>query len=93
MASWAAVLAWTGFRWSGVTGTMRFAAREGRWFWSNGRAWGTCEQQETGDRVRFTIAVLYGVLTLSELEVTGVGAVTLDRAVKVQEGENASWCL
>ena len=32
MVSWAAVLAWTGFQWSGVTGAMRFAARKGRWF-------------------------------------------------------------
>lgn len=42
MASWAAVLAESGFQYTGVERTMTFAAKEGEWFWSNGAAWGTC---------------------------------------------------
>ena len=91
MASWAAVLAWTGFQWSGVTGTMRFAAREGKWFWSNGEAWGTCEQRETVEGMEVTLQVLYGSLTLRRFEVTGVRTITLDAAVTVREGESVSW--
>jgi uncharacterized protein (DUF608 family) len=50
MASWAAVLALTGFRWDGVNGAMEFAAREGTFFWSNGDAWGTCKIMADSDR-------------------------------------------
>ncbi len=60
MASWAAVLALTGFDYSGVTKTMRLAARPGSHFWSNGYAWGTCAVE--GSRVRLT--VLGGTLAL-----------------------------
>jgi hypothetical protein len=93
MASWAAVLAWTGFQWSGVTGTMRFAAREGRWFWSNGEAWGTCEQRRTEDRTQVTLKVLHGSVGLRQLEVIDVGRITLGAMVVVQESDSISWCL
>jgi non-lysosomal glucosylceramidase len=42
MASWAGVLALSGFQYSGAEKTMEFAAHEGTFFWSNGSAWGTC---------------------------------------------------
>jgi hypothetical protein len=93
MASWAAVLAWTGFQWSGVTGTMRFAAREGRWFWSNGEAWGTCELRRMEEGVQVTLKVLHGSLALRELNVAGVGTVALEATVTVGEDESFSWCL
>ena len=52
MASWAAVLALTGFHYDGITREMHFhrAERACRWFWSNGTAWGTCEQRPTRGR-------------------------------------------
>jgi hypothetical protein len=93
MASWAAVLAWTGFQWSGVTGTMRFVAREGRWFWSNGSAWGTCELRPTGDRLQVSLNVLHGSLTLRALEVFGVGTLLLDQAMTIIESDSATWSL
>jgi hypothetical protein len=93
MASWAAVLAWTGFEWSGVTGTMRFAAREGKWFWSNGEAWGTCELWRKGEGMQATVQVLHGSLALRQLDVAGVGTVALEATVTVEEGENVPWRL
>jgi uncharacterized protein (DUF608 family) len=46
MASWAAVLALSGFQYSGDDKTISFAAPTGDspaiYFWSNGSAWGTC---------------------------------------------------
>lgn len=42
MASWAAVLALTGFRYSAVTRELAVAAKPGRHFWSSGYAWGSC---------------------------------------------------
>jgi non-lysosomal glucosylceramidase len=41
MASWAAVLALTGFHYSAVTRELSLAGRVGRLFWSTGYAWGT----------------------------------------------------
>ncbi len=41
MAAWSAVPAWCGFRYSGPSKTMSFAAKDGTWFWSNGAAFGT----------------------------------------------------
>ncbi len=40
MASWAALLALTGFQYSAVDKVMTLAAKEGRFFWSTGYAWG-----------------------------------------------------
>jgi len=77
MASWAAVLALTGFRYSGVEKSIEFAAAEkaSTAFWSNGYAWGTCRQVRVGKGVRVELAVLYGSLTLKRLTIKGVGSV------------------
>ena len=40
MASWSAVLALSGFNYSGVNKSFRITGRPGTWFWSNGSAWG-----------------------------------------------------
>ena len=47
MASWAAVLAMTGFRYSAVDGAIAFAAtaRVSTTFWSTGYGWGVLEQR------------------------------------------------
>jgi len=86
MASWAAVLAMTGFQYSAVTQTLTFAARPGRHFWSNGRAWGTCLIELAGDTRSVTLAVLYGTLPLRRLELSGWGAVETD-GVPLAAGE------
>jgi len=41
MASWAAVLAWTGFQYSAVERSLKIDNRPGRYFWSTGGAWGS----------------------------------------------------
>lgn len=61
MASWAALLAWSEFQYSGVTGTMHLTARPGTYFWSNGYAWGTCC---ITDR-EATLTVLHGELNIA----------------------------
>ncbi len=64
MASWAAVLALTGFRYSAVTKTMHFAERQGTFPWSNGSAWGTCSIQDHDGQSEVMLDVLYGGLDL-----------------------------
>ena len=60
MASWGAVLAISGFDYSGVEKRMSFAARVGKWFWSNGHAWGTCRLSQRGKRWQAELAVMQG---------------------------------
>jgi hypothetical protein len=75
MASWAAVLALTGFQYSAVTQTMRFAAaaEQTKWFWSNGNAWGTIEQTPRDGKIEVNRVVVSGVLALKTLGLRGVG--------------------
>ena len=65
MASWGAVVALSGFSYSGVDRSMGITPRAGRYFWSNGYAWGVCEVSD--DEV--TIEVCEGSLDLSTLRV------------------------
>ena len=67
MASWAAVLALSDFHYSGVDQTMNFTAAPGRYFWSNGYAYGVCEV--SSDAVR--LEVLKGSLDLKALTLSG----------------------
>jgi hypothetical protein len=66
MASWAAILALSGFHYSAVEGSMAFTARPGRYFWSNGSAWGTCQIEADGSA---TLSVLHGSLSLNRLTI------------------------
>lgn len=68
MASWAAVLALSDFHYSGVDKTMNFTADPGRYFWSNGYAYGICEVSE--DAV--SLQVLKGSLDLKALTLSGL---------------------
>ena len=85
MASWAAVLALTGFHYSAVTGVMEFAraAKQATWFWSNGYAWGTFRQKKTRKGLTVELKVLHGKVHLSALEVAGAGKVKLKRTLVV----------
>ena len=88
MASWAAVLALTGFHYSAVTGAMTFRAATGRHFWSTGYAWGTCTI--AGDARRgwtLTLGVAEGNVTLASVAV-GDHRATLSPSRTVRAGES-----
>ena len=88
MAAWAGVLALTGFQYSGVSKTMRFAARDGKHFWSNGYAWGTCEQKSGKAGISVKLSVLGGDLSLSRFVLTGKPEVMLAADKVIQAGES-----
>jgi len=73
MASWSAVLALTGFHYSGVTKEMSFTSRNGKYFWSNGEAWGKIliSSGKTGKNVK--IHVMHGTLQLKKLILNDYG--------------------
>ena len=74
MASWGMVLALTGFGYEGTTGVLRLRGRDGaRDFWSTGDAWGVAEQRHQDGTLRTEITVHGGRLTLSRIDLTGLG--------------------
>jgi len=73
MASWAAILALSGFHYSAVTGVLTFSPVAGRYFWSNGWAWGTCELVQAGSSFNVRLAVRFGRLRISRLKLRGFG--------------------
>jgi uncharacterized protein (DUF608 family) len=91
MASWAAVVAWTGFEYSGVSKTMRFAAKPGTFFWSNGYAWGTCVVRKVGPAFRVALSVRHGDLVVSEFVLRGVGAHRVRSPQRIGAGQKAEF--
>jgi len=87
MASWAAVLAMTGFNYSGVTKTMTFAGKEGQFFWSNGYAWGSCSLKRTAKGMNVDLSVLQGQLDLSRFVLRGLGEIKFGETLLIRAGE------
>jgi uncharacterized protein (DUF608 family) len=87
MASWAALLALTGFQYSAVEKVMTFAAKEGRFFWSTGYAWGSVVLCRDADGWIVDLDVLGGKLSLRRLDVRGVGAASIPD-VTLYEGDH-----
>lgn len=65
MASWATVVAFSGFNYSGIDKSMKITSKPGRYFWSNGYSWGNFEV--TNKEV--TIEVIKGSLAIDKLTV------------------------
>ncbi|HDS06822.1 MAG TPA: hypothetical protein ENO05_04275 [Bacteroides sp.] len=73
MASWSAVLALTGFRYSAVEGSMAFRPKKGNHFWSNGYRYGTVEIRDEGTHMQVTLRPVNGELTLNRFVLKGYG--------------------
>jgi len=89
MASWAAVLALTGFNYSGVEKSMTFAAKDGTFFFSNGYAWGNCSVKRSNKAARVELSVMQGELTLSKFALRDFGQAQFKRPLKIKAGERA----
>ncbi len=88
MASWAGILATSGFQYSGVTKSISFTSRPGVYFWSNGSAWGICEISDSKAKLQ----VLQGTLTLNSFELKGKCKIQMKNLV-IREGENKEFTL
>jgi uncharacterized protein (DUF608 family) len=73
MASWAAVLALTGFHFSAVNEELQFAAQPGHWFWSTGHAWGTCTLRRQDDSFQVHLQAAEGQVRLKTFRLTDAG--------------------
>ena len=83
MASWASVLALSGFQYSAIDKSMSFKSNPGTYFWSNGSAWGTI-QIENG---KVTINLLHGTLSLEKFALEGRSEIEL-KYFKLKAGES-----
>jgi len=77
MASWAGLLAMTGFHYSAVDRSLAFAAADGpaTWFWSNGYAWGIVRQRPGKGKVQVELRVAEGTLDVRHVSLKGAGSV------------------
>jgi non-lysosomal glucosylceramidase len=69
MASWASVIALSGFQYSAIEKSMSFTSKPGTYFWSNGSAWGTCKVSEN----KAELHVLSGEVELGRFTLKGAG--------------------
>lgn len=83
MASWSAVLALSGFHYSGVDKSMSFTSKPGTYFWSNGYAWGTCNV-EAG---KASLQLLHGNLDLAHFSLNGSPA-KLSKPLSLKGGDS-----
>ncbi|MGM9738957.1 MAG: GH116 family glycosyl-hydrolase [Candidatus Cryptobacteroides sp.] len=81
MASWAPVVALAEYSYSGIEQTMHITCRPGRYFWSNGSAWGTVEVTLPS----VLIEVIHGTLSLKSL---GIGEKMLRKRINLNAGES-----
>jgi hypothetical protein len=91
MASWAAVLAMTGFQYSGVDKSMTFAPKEGKYFWSNGYAWGSCSIRRTTRGMSVELLVLHGQIALSKFSLRDYGSTDFKEPMAIPAGSKAQF--
>lgn len=91
MASWSALLALTGFCYSGVTGELKLADVGGRQFWSDGYAYGTFELLKGKSGASVRIEVLGGEISLKKITVENTGTITLKEKQKYAPGKPAEF--
>lgn len=61
----------TGFNYSAVTGGLKFTGNPGKYFWSNGYAYGTAEISGNGTGGSLKLKVLNGSINISGIKLDG----------------------
>ena len=79
MAAWAGILAYTGFHYSAVDNIMKFNAKEGKYFWSNGYQYGTIKISKSGSKKKVTITSLNGDLDLNSFVLNNYGTINFKK--------------
>lgn len=86
MAAWAGLIALAGFHYSAVTQTLEFTAKSGKYFWSNGYAYGMVKISAENQNRQIELRVLRGELRFRILKLAGFGE-KLFEASQVLHGE------
>ncbi len=89
MAAWSEILALSGFHFSAIKRSLSFSSATGKYFWSNGYAWGTCHVTPNGAK----LSVLKGSIdldrfVLSDTRTSDSGKNLLKKKIHLSEGES-----
>ena len=89
MISWGELLALTGFHYSAVDQQFTVAAKNGKYFWSNGYAYGSVKLEPgfAGQR-RVTISPLKGDVNLQSIRLSGFGEARFGEPCQLKAGES-----
>jgi len=91
MASWSALLALTGFHYSGLEERITFDDIRGTYFWSNGYAYGTVHLEEGNHGKQVRLDVLNGSLKLSRVKIERLGEHLIPGGITLEAGQSASY--
>jgi hypothetical protein len=91
MASWSAVIALTGFQYSGVSKEIKFKDISGKYFWSNGYSYGTVEISKDNGDISLTLDVLNGDIDISKVTVEGFGSLIIKKTTNLQAGRKETF--
>jgi uncharacterized protein (DUF608 family) len=86
MTAYGAVLALTGFHYSGVEKKMKFKQLEGLYFWANGSTYGTIEQKIVDNSINVQLKVLgEQSLEIEEFEIRSFGKHSFGKAQSIND--------
>ncbi len=91
MASWSAVLSETGFHYSGVNREIKFADKPGKYFWSNGYAYGMAEISNADNTRQLILKVINGDIDISKVTIEGYGSLASKETKSIKSGEEQSF--
>jgi non-lysosomal glucosylceramidase len=86
MASWSAVLALTGFHYSGVSKEIKFGDITGKYFWSDGYSYGTAEISGDDMSRSLNLSVLNGKIDVAKVTIDGFGSAVQKIIKSIQPG-------
>jgi hypothetical protein len=84
MASWSVILALSEFSFSAVDKKFSITSKPGKYFWSNGYAWGNVKVNDH----QVKINLKYGKLDLKTIEVKGRKTIELETDVLMETGDS-----
>jgi hypothetical protein len=86
MTAYGAVLALTGFHYTGVDNRMKFNQLDGNYFWANGYTYGTVEMQSEGETIRVVLKILGdNPLEIEEFEIRSFGGHHFEKMQKIED--------
>jgi len=91
MASWSALLALSGFHYSGVNHEITFGENDGTYFWSNGYSYGTVKISGNQGIRKIKLHVLNGQLDLKRISLEGIGTVSWRDLRTIHSGETMTF--
>ena len=93
MMAWGSILATTGFHYSAVDKSMKFTAKPGAYFWSNGYQYGKVEITNDGKSKKAVLTVLNGSVKLTSFTLNGFGTVSFRKGKNVDENKPVTFTI